>query len=144
MFIELKASHKNIKDAYDKNLRDYKDTIPHLFWYNAFVILSNGSQSKIGSMTARWEHFAEWKRVNSEGEQGVVSLETMIRGTCAKGNLLDLVENFLLYSEESGGLVKLVAKNHQYLGVNNAVAAVQNIRVNQGQTWRFLAHSGQR
>ena len=109
----------------DDNLRDYKNTIPQLFWYNAFIILSNGSDSRIGSLTAEWEHFAEWKKINSEGEQGVVSLETMLRGTCEPARLLDLVENFILFEEAKGGLRQAGAKNHQYLGVNNAFAAVR-------------------
>jgi len=61
VLLELKASHKRLEDAYHKNLRDYKDTIPQLFWYNAFIILSNGSRGRIGSLTAEWEHFSEWK-----------------------------------------------------------------------------------
>ena len=82
VFIELKASHKNLKNAYDGNLRDYKDTIPHLFWYNALIILSNGSATKIGSISSEWEHFSEWKKINNEGEKGVISLETVLRGVC--------------------------------------------------------------
>src|ERR1039457_2287537 len=104
-----------------------------MFWYNAFIILSNGSQSRIGSMTAAWEHFAEGKKINSEGEQGVVSLETMIRGACEPSRLLDIVENFILFSESKGGVVKMVAKNHQYLGVNNAIDALLNIKKNKGR-----------
>ncbi len=121
VFIELKASHKPLENAYKFNLSDYKTTIPQLFWYNAVIILSNGSKSKIGSMTAGWEHFAEWKKINDEGEEGVVSLETMIRGVCEKTRLLDLVENFTIFSEAKGETAKLVAKNHQFLGVNRAI-----------------------
>jgi type I restriction enzyme R subunit len=84
LFMELKASHKRLEHAFTRNLRDYKDTIPHVFWYNAFLILSNGSKSRIGTITAEWEHFAEWKKINDEGEEGVVSLDTTIRGTCEK------------------------------------------------------------
>ncbi|BDI33997.1 DEAD/DEAH box helicase [Capsulimonas corticalis] len=142
VFIELKANHKQLKDAYNDNLRDYKNTIPQLFWYNALIILSNGRQSKIGSMTANWEHFADWTKINSEGETGVVSLETILRGTCAPDKLGDLVENFILYSEESGGLVKLVAKNHQFLGVNNAFEAVKAIKANQGKLGVFWHTQG--
>ena len=125
LFVELKANHKKLKSAFDDNLRDYKDTIPHLFWYNAAIILSNGSESMIGSVSAAWEHFAEWKKINDEGEEGVISLETMIRGTCERSRFLDIVENFTLFQEVRGGLVKLVGKNHQYLGVNNAIAALK-------------------
>lgn len=128
VLFELKASHKRLEDAYNHNLRDYKSTIPQLFWYNAFNILSNGSQSRIGTITAEWEHFAEWKRINDEGEQGVVSLETMIRGTCEPARLLDLVENFILFSDIGGKPIKVVAKNHQYLGVNRAFARLRDAR----------------
>ena len=142
IFIELKAHHRHLKAAHDNNLRDYKTTIPQLFWYNAFIILSNGSRSVIGSLTAEWDHFAEWKKINSEGEEGTISLETMVRGTCAPERLLDLVENFVLFKEGKGGLTKLVAKNHQYLGVNNAIAAVQRIRDNQGKLGVFWHTQG--
>ena len=142
VFIELKASHKRLENAYRNNLRDYKNTIPQIFWYNAFIILSNGSESKIGSITASWEHFAEWKKINSEGEEGRVSLETMIRGTCEKCRLLDIVENFTLFSEATAGLIKLVAKNHQYLGVNNAFEALKNRRENDGRLGVFWHTQG--
>jgi len=126
LFIELKAAHKVLKTAFDNNLRDYKNSIPHLFWYNALIILSNGSQSRLGSVTAAWEHFCDWKKINSEGERGRVSLETMLRGTCDPARLLDLTENFTLFQQSSAGWVKLIAKNHQYLGVNNVVRALQD------------------
>lgn len=142
VFVELKAPQKNVEDAYHDNLRDYKNTIPQLFWYNAFILLSNGTDSRIGSITAEWEHFAEWKRINSEGEQGIVSLETMIRGTCERARLLDLIENFILFEESKGGLRKLVAKNHQYLGVNNAIAAVESIGENRGRLGVFWHTQG--
>ncbi|KAB2941881.1 MAG: type I restriction endonuclease subunit R [Candidatus Methanoperedens sp.] len=142
IFIELKASHKRMEHAYRDNLRDYKNAIPQIFWYNGLIILSNGSQSKIGSMTAEWEHFAEWKKINSEGEEGIVSLDTMIRGTCDPVHLLDIVENFTLFSEASGGIVKLVAKNHQYLGVNNATEALKQIENNSGRLGVFWHTQG--
>lgn len=142
VFIELKATHRRLEDAYNNNLRDYKVTIPQLFWYNGFIILSNGSQSRIGSMSAPWEHFAEWKKINSEGEAGIVSLETIIRGTCDKAKLLDIVENFTLFSDAGGSLAKLIAKNHQYLGVNNAIEAVKKIRENKGRLGVFWHTQG--
>lgn len=142
VFIELKASHRKLENAFNDNLRDYKDTIPQLFWFNALILLSNGSQSRIGSLTAELEHFADWKKINDEGEEGLISLETMIRGTCAKPRLLDLVENFTLFADTQGGTQKLLAKNHQYLGVNNAVTAVGNILSNQGRLGVFWHTQG--
>jgi len=142
VFIELKASHKRLKTAFDKNLRDYKNTIPHIFWYNAFIILSNGSDSKVGSITSEWEHFNTWKKISNEEEQGIISLETIIRGTCEKSRFLDIVENFILFANAGGGTQKLVAKNHQYLGVNNAFQAVRDIRENQGKLGVFWHTQG--
>jgi type I restriction enzyme R subunit len=142
VFIELKASHKRLENAYRDNLRDYKTAIPQIFWYNAFVILSNGSLSRIGSVSAAWEHFTEWKKINNEGEDGVVSLETMIRGTCEKARLLDIVENFTLFSEAEGGRIKLVAMNHQYLGVNNTIEAVKGLEKNRGRLGVFWHTQG--
>ena len=142
VFIELKASHRRLEHAFRDNLRDYKTAIPQLFPYNAFIILSNGSASKIGTLSSRWEHFNDWKKINSEGEQGVVSLETMLRGACDPARLLDLVENFTLFVEERGGTIKLIAKNHQYLGVNNAFRAVQEKRGDGVETFRRNVSTG--
>jgi type I restriction enzyme R subunit len=142
IFIELKASRERVELAYQNNFCDYRKEIPQLFWYNSIVILSNGSISKIGSLTATWEYFSDWKKINNQGEQGIISLETIIRGTCDKTKLLDIVENFTLFSEEQGNLIKLVAKNHQYLGVNNCLEAVQNIRENQGKLGVFWHTQG--
>ncbi len=142
VFIELKAVHIRLKAAYDNNLRDYKDTIPQLFWANALVILSNGSQSRVGSMTAGWEHLAEWKKVDSEDESGRVSLDTMLRGVCDPERLLDLVENFTLFQKAPGGLIKLIAKNHQYLGVNNSLEALADSRRRDGKLGVFWHTQG--
>jgi len=142
VFIELKAHHKRLELAYKNNLTDYKQTIPQLFWYNAFIILSNGTKSRIGSLTAKWDHFCEWKKINSEGEEGIVSLDTIIRSTCEKTKLLDIVENFIFFYLAKGTLVKIIAKNHQYLGVNQAVTAVQQIKSNQGKLGVFWHTQG--
>lgn len=123
IFIELKAIHRNLKNAYDDNLTDYQDTISQVFWYNAFTVLSNGSESKIGTITADWEHFSEWKKINSEDEKGIVSLDIIIKGVCQKERFLDILENFILYQDIGGSIIKIIAKNHQYLGVNNALEA---------------------
>ncbi|AUB40543.1 hsdR, type I restriction enzyme, R subunit [Nostoc flagelliforme CCNUN1] len=142
VFIELKAHHKRLELAYKKNLSDYKQTIPQLFWYNAFIILSNGTKSRVSSLTAKWENFSEWKKINSEGEEGIISLDTIIRGTCERSRLLDVVENFILFSSAKGSLVKIVAKNHQYLGVNQAVGAVTKIKLNQRRLGVFWHTQG--
>ena len=142
VLMEFKRIDENVYAAYHGNLRDYLDTIPHLFWYNALIILSNGSDSRVGSLTASWEHFTEWKRIGSEKEQGAISLETMLRGICDHRRLLDMVENFTLFTEGQGELIKIFAKNHQYLGVNNAIEELKHIKSNQGKLGVFWHTQG--
>jgi type I restriction enzyme, R subunit len=142
VIIELKAAHRRLETAFTGNVRDYKDTIPHLFWYNAVIIVSNGSQSRVGSITAGWEHYTEWKKVGSEDEEGRVSLETMLRGVCEPARLLDLIENFTLFQDVTGGLIKIVAKNHQYHGVNNSITALTEIRLRDGKLGVFWHTQG--
>ena len=121
--VELKKPGVPAQQAFTDNLTCYKADIPALFWGNALMIASNGTDSRVGSLTADWERFFEWKRVASEEEPRRVSLEVMLRGTCDKTRLLDLVENFILFSEHKAGLVKIMGQNHQFLGVNNAITA---------------------
>lgn len=129
VFIELKGPHVPLKSAYEDNLKDYKgQSIPQLFHSNAFIILSNGSQTRVGTLTSPWEHFFEWRRIDDETEAGSTSLETAIRGLCDKRRLLDIVENFTVFETARGGLIKKVAKNHQYLGVNKAIAQMVKLR----------------
>ncbi len=142
LFVELKAVHKQIQTAFTGNLTDYKDTIPQLFWFNAFIILSNGSEAKVGSITSEWGHFNDWKKINSEGEEGIISLETVLRGTCEPIRFLDILENFLLFMEVRGGIVKVVPKNHQYLGVGNAMDALREIKNRKGRLGVFWHTQG--
>jgi len=147
LFFELKAHHRDLQHAYDDNLNDYKDTIPHLFNTNAFVILSNGldkeddSGTKIGTITSPYKFFNEWKRID-EDEEGIVSLETVIKGTCAKDKLIDIFENFLLFDDAGGDVVKIMAKNHQYIGVNKALANANNIEELKGKLGVFWHTQG--
>jgi type I restriction enzyme R subunit len=122
--IELKKPGVPARAAFDENLTHYKQQVPALFWYNALLIASNGTDSRVGSLTADWERFFEWKRIEREDEPRRVSLEVMIRGTCDRARFLDLLENFTLFSEHKAGLVKIIGQNHQFLGVNNAIASV--------------------
>ena len=132
VFFELKAHHADLRNAYTDNLKDYKDTIPHIFHNNAFVILSNGTDAKVGTVTSPYKFFLDWKRIE-ENEEGIVSLDTMLRGTCAPHRLMDLFENFLLFDESRGDVVKLMAKNHQYIGVNKVLENVKNIEDLKGK-----------
>lgn len=126
--IELKKPGVPARAAFDENLTHYRQQVPNLFWFNALMIASNGTDSRIGSLTADWERWVEWKRIERENEARRVSLEVMLRGTCDCTRLLDMVENFTLFSEHKTGLVKIISQNHQFLGVNNAIASMLEAR----------------
>lgn len=144
LFVELKAGYLTAREGYDKNLRDYRDTIPHVFDATAIVLVSTGLDTRIGpSPHAPWgEAFKEWKRIDDETAEGVVSLEVTLRAACAPARLLDLVENFLIFEDTSDGLIKKVAQNHQFIGVNRAVEAVRSIHLNQGRLGVFWHTQG--
>ena len=120
LFMELKNHDVEVVDAFNKNYRDYLDTIPQLFYHNAFIIFSNGLEARVGTIDSKWEFFHEWKRL-TEQEAGSIELPTMLRGICKKDHFLDILENFILYDHSGGRIAKILARNHQYLGVNQAV-----------------------
>lgn len=141
LFIELKRNDVDVQNAYTDNYTDYQDTIPHLFYYNAFLMLSNGTEAKVGTLGSKYEFFHEWKRLD-EKEQGSVALETMLRGICKKENFLDLLENFILFDHSGGHTAKILARNHQYLGVNEAVKAYEARKLNDGKLGVFWHTQG--
>jgi len=127
VFIELKNSNVKLRAAFDDNLTTYKAEIPQLFVANALCLLSNGIETKVGSLTAQWEHFFAWLRVDDEKEpldrkdiaQRGLSVERVVAGLLQPERLLDYVENFCVFYKETQ---KVIAQNHQFLGVNNAFA----------------------
>lgn len=130
---EFKAVTERVEAAFKDNITDYRTTVPALFRYNAFILVSNGIEGRLGSVTAEWEHYCDWKKITSEAEPGSVSLETILKGTCDHARFLDLAENFTVFEEKAGHVRKVVAKNHQYLGVNSAIAALSALKENQGR-----------
>lgn len=141
LFVELKKTTVDVQNAYEDNYTDYQDTIPHLFYYNAFVMLSNGTEAKVGTLGSKYEFFHEWKRL-AEAERGSVALETMLRGICKKENFLDLFENFILFDHSGGNTAKILARNHQYLGVNEAMKAYAARKFNNGKLGVFWHTQG--
>jgi type I restriction enzyme R subunit len=147
VFIELKNSNVKLRAAFDDNLTNYKKDIPQLFLTNAFCILSNGIETRVGSFTAAWEHFFNWLRVEDEKEKvdrekvkrEGTSLEYAADGLCAPGKLLDYVENFILFHMETQ---KIIAMNHQFIGVNNAYRAFRDREGRQGKLGVFWHTQG--
>lgn len=156
VMIELKNATEKVKLGFDKNLKDYKRDIPQLFWYNCLVCISNGIQTRVGAFNAPWEHFFTWvkladttvshdqmDRAAIEAESKTtgkhLSLERFGRGLCHKANFLDYFENFVLYHKNK---VKIIAKNHQFLGVNNAIEALKNRAGKKGKLGVFWHTQG--
>lgn len=148
VFIELKNSNIEVKNAYDDNLQTYLKEIPQLFTYNAFCILSNAVETKVGAFKSEYGHFFDWLRVEDEKEnvdreriqRYQVSLEYALRGLCAKDKLLDYIEHFILYHIK--GAYKIIAKNHQFLGVNKAIESFKNRDGKEGKLGVFWHTQG--
>ncbi len=147
VFIELKNSNVKVRNGYDDNLTNYKKDIPQLFQYNAFCILSNAIETKVGSFSAGWEHFFNWFRVTDEKEKidrkklerEGTSLEIAVSGLLAKDRLLDYIENFIIYHKET---TKIVAQNHQFIGVNKAIVSFSERKEKEGKLGVFWHTQG--
>lgn len=147
VFIELKDSNVKVKHAYDDNLTNYRRDIPQLFDYNRFCILSNAVETKIGAAQAGWDYFFNWLRVDDEREvidrreieRRATSLERVVYGLLEKRRLLDYLENFILYYKESN---KIIAQNHQFLGVNKALESFRLRKEKQGKLGVFWHTQG--
>lgn len=147
VFIELKNSIVKIQEAYDKNLQDYKRDIPNLFAFNQICVLSNGIETRVGAFNAYYEHFFEWLRVNDEKEkvdrkaiiENGLSIQMLIDGLFVKKRLIDYIENFILFENQK---TKIIAKNHQYMGVNNLMKSVYNRKELNGKLGVFWHTQG--
>ena len=124
--LELKNpgdENATIKGAWNQ-LQTYRNDIPSIFVGNMLCVASDGLQAICGSFAAGFEHYAPWKTI--EGRDLVLDkpqLDVLVRGVFDPTRFLDLVRNFVVFSDEPCGLVKRVAKYHQYWAVNAAVAS---------------------
>lgn len=141
LFVEFKRHDKDVRRAYEDNYSDYQDTVPQLFHFNAFVMLSNGLEARVGTLGSKYEFFHEWKRL-AEGDAGAIDLDTMLLGMCNKRTFMDLFENFILFDHSGSKTAKILARNHQYLGVNEAVAAYADRKVRDGKLGVFWHTQG--
>lgn len=147
VFIELKNSTVKVEESYNKNLVSYRKDIPNIFALNQICVLSNGLQTKIGAWNAGYEFFFEWLRVNDEKEKidrkqietHGLSITNLIDGLFRKERLLDYIENFIFFDNKR---IKIIAKNHQYLGVNNLMKSVENREELKGKLGVFWHTQG--
>jgi type I restriction enzyme R subunit len=122
--LELKnpgSENATLRGAWNQ-VQTYRSDIPSIFTSNAVSIISDGTSASMGSFTAGWEHYAPWKTIDGrEVVTGHPALEVLIKGVFDQSRFLDILRNFIVFSDEPTGLVKRVAKYHQYWAVNAAV-----------------------
>ena len=132
--IELKtATNEDVKleDAYNQ-LIGYKNvSIPTLFKYNQFLVISDGVTAKAGTITSPYSRFSDWKKVeeNDEVHENMPTHETLFNGMFRKDRLLDIIQNFILFSDDK----KILAQYHQYFGVKKAIVSTVTKGVKTGK-----------
>lgn len=141
LFVEFKRHDRDVRRAYEDNYSDYQDTIPQLFYFNAFAMLSNGLEARVGTLGSKYEFFGEWKRL-AEVDAGAVDLDTMLLGMCNKATFMDLFENFILFDHSGSKTAKILARNHQYLGVNQAIESYRQRELRDGKLGVFWHTQG--
>lgn len=147
VFIELKNSIVKVEEAYNKNLLNYKNDVPNLFAFNQICVLSNGLETRLGSFTATYDFFFEWLKVENEKEainreaikNNGVSAERFVDGLLNKKRLIDYIENFIVFDNQR---TKIIAKNHQFFGVNNLIESVHNRKELNGKLGVFWHTQG--
>lgn len=147
VFIELKNSTVKEEESYNKNLTSYRMDIPNIFAFNQICVLSNGLQTKMGAWNSSYEFFFEWLRVDNEKEQlnreqiaeHGLSITNLMDGLFRKERLIDYIENFVLYDNRR---TKIIAKNHQYLGVNNLMESIKRRNEQNGKLGVFWHTQG--
>ncbi|MBR7033055.1 MAG: type I restriction endonuclease subunit R [Clostridia bacterium] len=151
VFIELKNSIVKVEEAYNKNLQNYLNDIPNLFAFNQVCVLSNGLETRLGAFNALYSHYFEWLKTESEKERpdrkaireaatvGESSVRFFVDGFLKKDRLTDYIENFIMFRDQKD---KIIAKNHQFFGVNNLMRSVENREELKGKLGVFWHTQG--
>lgn len=122
--VELKsavAEDATIDDAY-LQIRNYQQSVPSLFTYNAFNVISDMSETRAGTITAKQERYMEWKTVDGDYETtSLADYRTFFLGMFDKHRLLDILQNFICFDKSQGSMAKILTAYHQYYAVNRAM-----------------------
>lgn len=140
--IELKSTVREevkLEDGYYQ-LKGYQEVhIPSLFYYNQFMIVSDGVQARAGTITSPWSRFSEWKKVEDKDEvkENMPTHQSLFNGMLRKDRLLDIINNFILWSDDN----KILSAYHQYFGVKKAIASTENAINNRTGKAGLLWHT---
>ena len=140
--VELKSTvREDVKliDGYNQ-LKGYQEVhIPTLFYYNQFMIVSDGVQARAGTITSPWSRFSEWKKIEADDEvtENMPTHKTLFYGMLRKDRLLDIINNYVLWSEDS----KILSAYHQYFGVKKAITSTEKAINNRTGKAGILWHT---
>ena len=140
--VELKSTVReevNLEDGYNQ-LKGYQEVhIPTLFYYNQFMIVSDGVQARAGTITSPWSRFSEWKKIKADDEvtEKMPTHKTLFYGMLRKDRLLDIINNYILWSEDS----KILSAYHQYFGVKKAITSTEKAIDNRTGKAGILWHT---
>jgi type I restriction enzyme R subunit len=144
--IELKNAadeEATVWSAY-KQIQTYKAEIASLLHYNAVLVVSDGLQARIGSLTANQEWFKVWRTIDGEGDAPKTSLEldVLVRGVFDRQRFLDLLQHFIVFEEDpdTGAIQKIIAGYHQFHAVNAAVQ--ETVRASSLGSWPMVTGEG--
>src|SRR5699024_10533956 len=143
--VELKSGSSETADvgsAY-RHIRNYQKDIPEPFVYNAFNIISDHTYSKAGTITADEEWYKEWKTVDGSYEDTrLAAYDVLFKGMLEKTRILDLIQNFILFENNTPEDIKIIAQYHQYYAVRKAVASTLKAQEDDGRAGVFWHTQG--
>ena len=110
-----------IENAYNQ-IKNYQEDIRNLFYYNAFSVISDGINARIGTITADFNRFMTWKSKDGEKpEENINQIDVLLNGVFRKDRLIDIISNFILFQNKEEGRIKILAGYHQYFAVEKSI-----------------------
>ncbi|MCD8376128.1 MAG: HsdR family type I site-specific deoxyribonuclease, partial [Oscillospiraceae bacterium] len=145
VIVELKSPSREETDASEAylQLRNYMQEIPSMFIYNAICVMSDMGTSKAGTITSGEDRFMEWKTKDGSYENTqYAQFVTFFEGMFTKARLLDIIKNFICFSNEGLNQVKILAGYHQYFAVKKAIESTKHATVTDGKGGVFWHTQG--
>jgi type I restriction enzyme R subunit len=133
---ELKSASNEevgVSDAYNQ-VQTYKGAIPSLFTYNSFLVISDGVNARVGTLTANEDRFMMWRTIDGDdvAPSSLPQLEVLVKGMFEKSRLLDIIKHFVLFQTDGEHLFKILAGYHQYHATNKAIASTERATMDEG------------
>lgn len=125
---ELKSAIKEettIENAYNQ-IKNYQQDIRTLFYYNAFNVISDGVNARVGTITADFSRYMTWKSKNGEKpEENIEQVDVLLNGVFRKERIIDIITNFIMFQNKEGKNIKILAGYHQYFAVKKSILSTE-------------------